>query len=216
MADAPSMSNRRRSTYWLLIALLAVAIHLVLLLSIKPGFFEVFRKTLSDQSGASSPGPSFPQAIVVVPLEVESDEAEAPVEEPREEHPPPSQNPVNGRGDSDLETINILDVVGQAQAPLPSQPGSSTAIVPPRPVEITWPETEKLGHCLGQHIDIRIRVGTEGEILLVEPTTHDHPADCTQAAIDAAQRIRFQPGTVDGKPKAMWAQIRIEFRKQRR
>jgi hypothetical protein len=64
-------------------------------------------------------------------------------------------------------------------------------------------------------VDIRIRVGTGGEVLRVEPVDTGHPPDCTQAAIDAAGRIRFRPGSVDGTPKAMWTQIRIEFRRQR-
>ena len=93
---------------------------------------------------------------------------------------------------------------------------TATPEPPPRPVEITWPQTEKLGHCLGLEIDIRIRVGRKGEVLRVEPVSSGYPADCTQAAINAAQRIRFRPGTVDGNAEAMWTQIRIEFRRQRR
>jgi hypothetical protein len=120
------------------------------------------------------------------------------------------------RDGDDVETVNILDVIGESQAPIPSSPTASAAVVPPRPVEITWPETEKLGHCLGLDIDIRIRVGERGDVLRVEPLSNDDPRDCIQAAIDAAERIKFRPGTVDGKAMAMWTQIRIEFRRQRR
>jgi TonB family protein len=99
---------------------------------------------------------------------------------------------------------------------MPSTPSTRAAVVPPRPVEITWPETEKLGHCLGLGIDIRIRVGADGAVLDVESAPGDHPPDCTRAALEAARRIRFRPGTVDGKAEVMWTDIRIEFRRQRR
>lgn len=218
MATASSIGNRRRSRQWLLIAAVAVAIHLLLLLTVKQSFFEVFQKSLDDDLGSSSPRSAAPQAIVVIPIEVESDEAEVvevTIEEPQPE--PPAKEPTDvEREGRDIEAVNILDVIGDAQAPIPSTPTTSGAVVPPRPVEITWPETEKLGHCLGLNIDIRIRVGERGEVLRVEPVDSDRPRDCTQAAIDAAERIKFRPGTVDGRARAMWTQIRIEFRRQRR
>jgi len=207
---------RHPSRKWIVIVTLAILAHLVLLLTFKTEYLEVFRQKLVDSPGVSSPSAAPRNAIIVIPLEVESDEPEVVDVEPHPVEPPrPAVSKVDGRGDSPTATVNILDVVGQAQAPIPSTPGTASAIVPPRPVEITWPETEKLGHCLGLQIDIRIRVGDDGTIMRVEPAQSGYPADCTQAAIDAAERIRFLPGTVDGHAKAMWTQIRIEFRRQR-
>lgn len=213
----PSSSNTasHRRSKWSLIVLVAVLLHVVLFISVKQGFFEVFKHSVADTEGASSPRASMPQAIVVVPVEVESEEGEVAMEEPQEEPPTEEPSREKRRGES-VDAANILDVVGESQAPIPSEPSTRSAVVPPRPVEITWPQTEKLGHCLGLEIDIRIRVGPDGEVLRVEPASSGHPADCTQAAIDAAQRIRFRPGTVDGTAEAMWTQIRIEFRRQRR
>jgi hypothetical protein len=211
----PTSSNIGRRSQWLLIALIAVLLHLILFISVKQGFFEVFRHSVADTEGASSPRSSLPQAIIVVPIEVESEEAEVAMEEPQEE-PPAEETSTEERQGENVDAVNILDVIGESQAPIPSEPSSRSAVVPPRPVEITWPQTEKLGHCLGLEIDIRIRVGGEGEVVRVEPVSSGFPADCTQAAIDAAQRIRFRPGTVDGTAEAMWTQIRIEFRRQRR
>lgn len=205
---------RLPSRKWLVIVAVAVLVHLLLLLTFKTEYLEVFRRKLVDDPGVSSLAAAPRDAIIVVPLEVESDAPEPVPVEPQPVQPPRrATSPVNGTGDADA--VNILDIVGQAQAPKPTQPGTASAIVPPRPVEITWPQTEKLGHCLGLHIDIRIRVGADGRIMRVEPVETGYPADCTQAAIDAAQRIRFQPGTVDGNARAMWTQIRIEFRRQR-
>jgi outer membrane biosynthesis protein TonB len=214
MATVSSIGNRRRSVHWLIIAALAVAFHLLLLLTVKQGFFDVFRKSVDDDLGASSPRSSAPQAILVIPLELESEVGEVVLEAPPED---PSEEPATERRDGeDVEAPDILDVIGKSQAPIPSEPTTRSSIVPPRPVEITWPETEDLGHCLDLYIDIRIRVDSSGEVLRVEPVDADLPPDCTQAALAAARRIKFRPGTADGKPKTMWTDIRIEFRRQRR
>jgi len=215
MATESNIGNRRRSRQWVLIAAMAIFAHLLLLLTVRQGFFDIFQRSVADTEGASSPRASLPQAIIVIPVEVESEEGEVVVEEPQEE-PPRDEPSTEQRDGDDNDAVNILDVAGESQAPIPAEPGTRSAIVPPRPIEITWPETEKLGHCLGLDIDIRIRVDRDGGVLAVEPVSTDHPDDCTRAAIDAARRIRFRPGTADGKAQVMWTQIRIEFRRQRR
>ncbi len=215
MATVTNIGNRRRSAHWLIIAALAILVHLLVILTVRPAFFDIFRKSIDDELGASSPRSSMPQAIIVIPIEVEGDEAEivfeVPVEELSTEDPSEEQ-----RDGEDTDALNILDVIGESQAPVPSTPSTRSSVVPPRPIEITWPKTEKLGHCIGLGIDIRIRVGKTGRVLRVEPVAGGYPSDCAQAAIDAAGRIKFRPGTADGKPEAMWTEIRIEFRRQRR
>jgi hypothetical protein len=92
-------------------------------------------------------------------------------------------------------------------------PGGGT--VPPRPVEITWPDTRKLAHCVGLRIDVRIRVDALGRVERVEPASQGLPPDCVQAALDTAKRIRFTPGTVSGKPAALWTLVTIDFEKKK-
>jgi TonB family protein len=145
---------------------------------------------------------------------MESEEGEVVLEAPPEgPSPDPAQEPREGE---EVDALDIRDVVGRSQAPIPSQPRTRSAVVPPRPIEITWPETDDLGHCLDLYVDIRIRVDATGEVLRVEPVAADLPPDCTRAALEAARRIKFRPGTADGKPQTMWTDIRIEFRRQRR
>lgn len=216
MAMVSSTTNRRRprQRQWAVIVLVAVLAHLILFLTVKQGFFEVFRRSVTNEEGTSSPRTSLPRAIVVVPVELESEAGEVALVEPEPETlDEPSDHERQGE---DVDAVDILDVVGQSQAPVPATPTTRAAVVPPRPVEITWPDTDKLGHCLGLEVDIRIRVDAGGEVLRVEPVPGDHPADCTRAAREAARRIRFRPGTVDGKAEAMWTQIRIEFRSRNR
>jgi TonB family protein len=81
-------------------------------------------------------------------------------------------------------------------------------------VEITWPDTRQLRHCLGEDIDVRIEVDEDGTVLSVEPVDKKQPKDCMRAAIESARAIVFEPGEVDGVPTRMWTQVRIEFRKK--
>jgi hypothetical protein len=83
--------------------------------------------------------------------------------------------------------------------------------IPPRPLQITWPDTRDLEHCLGQHIDVRIQVDEDGSILRIEAGELDHPEDCLEAALKSAREIVFAPGRINGKPARMWTQIQIDF-----
>jgi len=107
-------------------------------------------------------------------------------------------------------------LTGEANIRIPADGGGGgrDTAVPPRPVEITWPETKGLGHCLGLEIAIRIEVDKEGEVLQVKAVDAGHPPDCTKAALDAARLIRFRPGLVKGRPARMWTQLRIDFRRK--
>jgi len=87
-------------------------------------------------------------------------------------------------------------------------------VVPPRPVEITWPDTRKLSHCVGLRIDVRIRVDEAGRVERVEPASQGLPDDCVRAALDTAKRIKFTPGTIGGKPAALWSLVTIDFEKR--
>ncbi len=62
---------------------------------------------------------------------------------------------------------------------------------------------------------MRILVGGDGKIQKVEPQANDLPPDCLRSALDAAAKIKFAPGKVDGKPATLWAQVRIDFEEKR-
>ena len=213
----PTSSRRRSSRYWLVIVLLAMAVHLLVIFGIKNDYLDVFRRSIDDNIASSSAPASFPDAIVAVIVDVEGEEP-VPVEivtPPIDERE--TQNPeVEKPGDDVEATEDILDLVGENHAPMPSRPSTSRAIIPPRPVEITWPETRNLSHCLGAHVDVKIHVAATGQIIAAEPASGQIPDECAAAALRAARRIIFLPGTVDGRPESMWTQVRIDFRKQSR
>jgi hypothetical protein len=91
--------------------------------------------------------------------------------------------------------------------------GAAGGTVPPRPIEITWPDTRKLSHCVGLRIDVRIRVDELGRVERVEPASTGLPDDCVRAALETAKRIKFTPGTVAGKPATLWSLVTIDFEK---
>lgn len=90
---------------------------------------------------------------------------------------------------------------------------ANSGTVPPRPIEITWPDTRKLSHCVGLRIDVRIRVDQLGRVERVEPASTGLPDDCVRAALETAKRIKFTPGTVAGKPATLWSLVTIDFEK---
>jgi hypothetical protein len=211
-------SNRRQSSrYWIVIVLIAIVVHLMVIFGIKDQHLGIFRKSIDDRIESSSRPASFPDAIVAVTVDVEGDEPlPVTIETPPKEYVDAPVIDVERQGENEEASEDIVDILGEAAAPLPSRPSTSGVVIPPRPVEITWPETRNLGHCLGRHVDVRIQVSESGEILVAEPVGGEIPDDCAEAALKAARRIVFTPGTRDGRPTAMWTEIRIDFRRQSR
>lgn len=217
--------KRNRTLEWSGIIALAVALHVLLFLSIKPDFFAPFKRSLTD--GGSTSRPSMPHAIITIPIEIE-DDMDPESLQPRatvSPRPPDASQPAIEEATIDESqheategqvTIDIDDVIGRSPTTLPgSGPGSEGVVIPPRPLEITWPDTRKLKHCLGYFIDVDIRVSASGEILEVKPPTGPYPADCVKAALESARRIVFKPGQKEGAPATLWTQVRIEFRRKR-
>jgi hypothetical protein len=139
-----------------------------------------------------------------VPLISIAEEAEKP-EEPQTAEPADGSAPP-GSGGSDLG-----DLVGDAGQTIPRGAAPELVKIPPRPLQITWPDTRRLKHCLGHRISVRIQVDEQGAIVRIEGGDGDHPPDCVRAALESAGRIVFAPGTIGGKPVRMWTEIRIDF-----
>jgi TonB family protein len=209
--------KRNNSRQWLVIILIAVLVHLVILFGMQPRHFNVFRRSFDDNKASSSRRASLPDAIIAVTVDVEG-ETPLPVEitELPRERPIPVVTEHDKPNDEESETDDLLDILGTEQTPLPALPSTTSAVIPPRPVEITWPETKNLSHCRDLRVDLRIQVDEKGKILGVETIDGEAPDECVQAAIRAARRIVFMPGRVNGQAETMWTKIRIDFRRQSR
>ncbi len=209
-----AMRERRKTTYWAAFIAIAVIIHLVLLLTVKQSFFSLFKKSIKAER--SGPIQGFPEAdaIVTIPIEIEDDVLEPAHPEPTEQSEPEETIVHDLSGDLSSLIADLEDLAGEEQESMTRVPGPRPAVIPPRPVEITWPDTRKLGHCTGKHVIIRIQVDENGEILKVQPDQQDLPGDCIDAALHAARKIVFEPGSINGIAMKMWTRVRIEFRKE--
>jgi hypothetical protein len=213
------MRKRARANRWLVIIGAALAAHLVLFLFIGPSAVQFVRRVVSPGSDAPSGG-NPPDAVLSIPIEYESgpaveetvpvvtvdDQADQDAPTPPTDTPPSS--PASG-GTSELDGL-----IGDASRTIPRGTGSDPDFVriPPRPLQITWPDTRRLKHCLGHQITVRVQVDETGRIVRIEAPGGDHPADCVTAALASAGQIVFAPGTIGGKPVKMWTEIRIDFR----
>ncbi len=206
--------ERDERRLWPTVVAVALMLHLVLFVSVGPRFFERFRRAIVDTPPSAARGGAPPDAIVVIPVVVE--DAVTPVE-PRPPKPtvPSPPRPTPRPGPRTDATIDVLDLVAQGAAPRIGAGTSTSARIPPQPLEITWPRTRRLGHCHDLRLDIRVRVAADGRVLDVEAPPGPWPRDCVDAALEAARRIRFAPGTIDGRPVVMWTRVRIDFRARR-
>ena len=213
----------------MIIVAVVLALHAVLFISVRPAFFSMFKKTTT--STAEGKGEPFaPRAILTIPIEIEDprpDKTEEPVNENADPKPAETrkidqkqvvttQEAVNidegGQSDAPLDVENLL---GESPQTLPHNIGPEEVMIPPRALEITWPDTRDLGHCRGHHIDLMIQVDEKGSIITIKTLDSNHPQDCIDAALESASQIVFEPGRVNGVPAAMWTQVRIDFRKKK-
>ena len=212
------MRERERLTHWLLIVGAALVLHLVLLLCIKPSVFHFFARTPAPPAGPYTDSSPTPDAILSIPVEIEDDAQEEPfrivsdnlaAEGPDDRATQPAPPERGGGFGTDLD---ITDMVGEASRTLPQASDADLLQTPPRPLQITWPDTRRPERCLGHQITVLIQVDEQGVILHVEPEAASHPSDCVIAAVESARQIVFAPGTINGRPAKMWTRIRIDFR----
>jgi hypothetical protein len=216
-----NVKKRNRSKEWLVFVGIAVLVHFALLMYIKPSFFLAFKRATLHDAATVPHGSGIPDAIIYIPIDFTDSEQRDPVEvltedlvedqaiDPTDVTPPPIA------GAPSQPDITMDDMLGEASQTLPQGPGTNVVQIPPRPLEITWPDTRKLKHCLGHQIDVRVEVGTDGAILQVRVDERGHPPDCVSAALESARQIVFAPGKINGEPAVMWTQIRVDFKQRK-
>lgn len=213
--------GRRSTKQWAIIIAIVVILHLMLFVFVRPSYVDLFKTSVPNPAETSTGGLAPSAAILTIPIEIEplsdaASEGEAGTEPPERRKrivvAEPAE-PVTALGEPEADVLlDADDLPGGSPKTLPRSSGSAEVSIPPRAIEITWPDTRKLKHCAGHHIDIRIRVADDGSVIAVEPVHEHQPSDCLRAALESAERIVFEPGRVNGVPLAMWTQVRIEFK----
>jgi TonB family protein len=213
------MRKRVRARVWLVFIGIAVLLHVVVLFIVKPSVFSILRGR--DPRLGESPAPPGADPDAVLYLRVDVEDVEKPripivssEPEPADVNASPDEAPSPAQRRGSEELTDLEGMVGDASTAMPRGEGVEPAKIPPRPLQITWPDTRRLKHCLGHRIDVRIQVDDDGRILAVEAQeSSDHPEDCVNAALESAKKIVFSPGRINGRPVRMWTEIRIEFRR---
>jgi len=102
--------------------------------------------------------------------------------------------------------------VAQAETPTPEAARvDASPVVPPRlvtPAPPVYPEAA-LAEGLTGEVSLLVDVSTEG--LVTEARFEAGPAIFTEAALDAAKRLRFAPATQDGRAVAVTTRVHFEF-----
>jgi TonB family protein len=91
-------------------------------------------------------------------------------------------------------------------------PSSSEDMKPPRVIfnpEPNYPQEARKGHAAGTII-IEMIVGRDGRPRDVKVNRGISP-ELDQAAVDAAEKWRFQPGTKEGKPVSIKISVEFDF-----
>jgi TonB family protein len=122
----------------------------------------------------------------------------------RPEHPEPGARP-------DLDVDDLLEQDAGARS---GTAATGIGSVPPRPVEITWPETRRLKQCIGQSVSVRILVSEKGAVKDAVVVARGVLPECADAALVAARHIRFEPGRTGGVASEMWTEVRIDFQRR--
>ena len=199
---------------------MAVLVHVTLFLFIKPSTVQFLRRAVHPGSESSPTLWGHLDAVVSIPVEyehteqepvpllsIEEETEERQTVEPTSELPPPAVGGYSGGSE-------VGGLVGDASRTIPRGSDPDLVRIPPRPLQITWPDTRRLKHCLDHQIRVRIQVDEDGAIVRLEIPDDEHPSDCLQAALESAGQIVFAPGTIGGNPVKMWTEIRIDFRKK--
>ena len=208
------ITERKNTRYWAIFISVAIVIHLILFFSIKPSFFSFFKKNISSDDTGTPFRFSGDDAMLSISIEIEDEISES--TKPDEIEPAEQAEQPSPRRASRKAAIpdNIDDLIGQGAGPIQRRPGPKPAVIPPRPVEMTWPDTRNLGFCIGSRIIISLQVETDGTIVQMLPEEIDLPEECIQAALETAGKIVFEPGKINGIAVKMWTRVQIDFRQE--
>jgi TonB family protein len=204
------------------ILIAAVILSLVLLaIGVRPTAVDVFfhRVDLAPPDTAYAPVANDPRSVISIHIDPETDASGVIDVTPPPPPPPPRPAP------TDTATVQPerpqeepqpdLDVeLDQAAGPRGTTSAADIAAVPPRPIEITWPETRQLKQCIGQSVNVRIWVSEQGKVKDVKVVPSGVMPACVDAALSAARHIRFEPGRQGGVAVTMWTEVRIDFQRR--
>jgi len=206
---SPKVRSSRKA--WIVIVLIAVALHLTILILFKPHYLSIFKSELKPGKGEST-FPGMERPFTYVPLEEQNHQA--------------IRSSVRSQPEVKETERNILDeilnipfsdkLLPRGNRSSSGKSGGENGGIPsvePKPLYIPWPEYPRdLKKGISGNVELRVLVDEKGEVRdvkLIKGLPHKKLNDL---AIRAAYNVKFSPGLVNGKPSKMWVKLTIGFR----
>ncbi|MDZ7859809.1 MAG: TonB family protein [Candidatus Krumholzibacteriota bacterium] len=208
------MRPRRRFKSWLIILLTVIIAHVLFITFFQPEYLEVFeRKNIGKSSrGASSSKRYFEEDRFVVVNTYHNEEAN------------PDKKPIVKIDKKKSEKTPAFDynippidfsLNNAVKGNKGDEPGSGKETNPrikPSPILIPWPEyPEGVDKDFNGQVILNLYVSKEGKVMEVELLEGLSTEGFNRKAVQAARKMRFTPGLVNGQPEAMWLKITIKF-----
>jgi TonB family protein len=217
MNGAPRLSHRAR----ILAAGIAVGILVLLLLTRQTAVDSFFERVQLPPDTVLTTPEGVPRALFAINIDPETNATGVLDVTPPPPPPPPKPAPVDTtrvRPEKEQPDrrpdLDLGDLLDKNAGPRGGASSTEAASIPPRPVEITWPETRQLKQCIGQSVNVKILVSEEGRVKDVQIVPSGILPACADAALAAARHIRFEPGRAGGIPATMWTEVRIDFQRR--
>jgi periplasmic protein TonB len=159
----------------------------------------------------------------LIEMEEEEEEVEPPPPPPEFEPPPPEFIPppeisIDMPVESSATAITAVTDKKAAPAPPPAPKVEKVVTLPKTdPRKNYQPDYPSASRRLGEEgsVVLQLFVNEEGKVTEAKVQTSSGFPRLDEAAVkDALRRWKFTPGTENGKPKAMWHQLKITFRLQ--
>ena len=151
--------------------------------------------------------------------DVKEEEAEPPPPPPDFIPPPPDYVPppeISIEQPAAASQTAITSVTSEKRAPPPPPaPKAEKVVILPKSIKYTQPDYPSASRRLGEEgsVVLELTVGEDGKIADAKVITSSGFPRLDEAAVkEALRRWRFNPGTEDGKPKAMRHRVKVTFR----
>ncbi len=207
---SPKLRSSRRQ--WIVIILIAIAVHLAILFFFKPHYLSIFLPKIKPGESGGNPFEGVERVLSVVSFEgrrkkqekKEEVKKKIEVEENTQETlddilnnilPPDALTPIGIKGKRGLK------------------PGGGVSKnIKPKPLYIPWPEVPRgASRYASGKVVLKVLVNEKGEVQDVKIVQGLPLKKLNDIAIRSAYNVKFSPGLKNGQPTPMWVELTISF-----
>ncbi len=202
------LRSRRSRRDWIIIIGIAVAIHLIVFLLLKPAYLNVFKTELPGEGGTTTFKPTDrPFSLISI--------TEPPSKERKQNLPPvPGEDETKHSLLDDLgePALDIKPLKSPSSGGSDGTPGPRRTTVEPKPMYIPWPKyPEGAQRNIEGKVELMLFVNEKGEVEEIRVSKGLPEEILNRSAVEAAREIRFVPGQIEGVPTSMWVRLTIGF-----